>query len=592
MFREYREEHCDDQGRQKSNITRQQAEGLKKLKKRCDEGEIVVCSTDKSGRLCVMPMEMYQELGRVHTAKDTEVDEKFVNDTQRRLNGHVSMWIKSLDMGADWKHHDRLRETQINHSKCVAPFYLLVKDHKSGPLSTRPVCGAVNGMDVHLSNILSPIIETVADEMKEKDEVISTDDALSRVNSFNDKQAHSTHCRDLFEPENAPGDTAEFVFSDVLDEILGEDWESEPVVREAEYSTDEEEFTKGEQEVDELHEARERQTEEIIVAGSDIISLFPSITVEQAEKLCYEALLETDISFEGVNYEEMAIYIALNYSSPSQIPANLRSIIPVRTKARGQRPGITSAAALSGKPTMSSGQWRFPRSQFTTEEKRMLLARAVAVGVKAVFRNHLYQFAGKTYRQSNGAPIGVRLSCAVARLIMNTWDRKLKTILAENKVKFETVFRYLDDWRGIMRALAAGWRWDNDKLRFRSAWREEDSKISPVERTCRELKKIMNTIFSNLQVEMEHAEMFEDKTLPTLNFRLFVQDNLVLYSFFQKPVANKCVIHKQSALGENSKIASHTQNLIRRMKCTSERLPMDSRVIVINDFCRQLISSG
>ena len=47
-----------------------------------------------------------------------------------------------------------------------------------------------------------------------------------------------------------------------------------------------------------------------------------------------------------------------------------------------------------------------------------------------------------------------------------------------------------------------------------------------------------------------------------------------------------------NSLGENSKIASHTQNLIRRMKCTSERLPMDSRVIVINDFCRQLISSG
>ena len=72
----------------------------------------------------------------------------------------------------------------------------------------------------------------------------------------------------------------------------------------------------------------------------------------------------------------------------------------------------------------------------------MLLARAVAIGVKAVFRNHLYQFAGKTYRQSNGAPIGVRLSCAVARLIMNTWDRRLKTILAENKVSLQ-IFRRL-----------------------------------------------------------------------------------------------------------------------------------------------------
>ena len=171
--------------------------------------------------------------------------------------------------------------------------------------------------------------------------------------------------------------------------------------------------------------------------------------LEQAEQLCCEAMLETQISFEGINYEELAIYIALNYSSPSQIPVSIWKIIPVRTK--GQRPGITSAAALSGKPTVSPGQWRFPKSQFTAEEKRMLLARAVALGVKAVFQIHPYQFAGKTYLQTNGAPIGVRLSCAVARLIMNTWDQKLKTIQAKNKVKLETVFRYLDGWRGIMR---------------------------------------------------------------------------------------------------------------------------------------------
>ncbi len=165
------------------------------------------------------------------------------------------------------------------------------------------------------------------------------------------------------------------------------------------------------------------------------------------------------------------------------------------------------------------------------------------------------------------------------QLIMNTWDQQLKTILAKNKVKLETVFRYSDGWRGIMRAMVADWRWDRGQLRFRSASREEDNKISLVERTCWELKKIMNTIYSNLQVEMEGAVMFKDKTLPTLNFRLLVQDNLVLYLFFQKPVANKCVIHKQSALEENSKIASHTQNLIRRMKCTRELLPMESRIV-------------
>ena len=50
----------------------------------------------------------------------------------------------------------------------------------------------------------------------------------------------------------------------------------------------------------------------------------------------------------------------------------------------------------------------------------------------------------------------------------------------------------------------------------------------------------MNTIFSNLQVKMEHAEMFEDRTLPSLDFRLFVQDTIFLYSCWvanrEKPV--------------------------------------------------------
>ena len=174
VFKEYVKENCDEKGRQKSNLTKQQTAGLKKLKKRVADGEIIVCQTDKSGRLCVMPMELYIEAGDTHVSKDMVVDDKFVRGTQKKLNGHVAMWIKCLNMGENWEHTDRLRQTQINHSCLVPPLYLLIKDHKryscSGPPPARPVCGAVNGMDVHLSNILSHIIESVADEMKHKTE--------------------------------------------------------------------------------------------------------------------------------------------------------------------------------------------------------------------------------------------------------------------------------------------------------------------------------------------------------------------------------------------------------------------------------------
>ena len=340
-----------------------------------------------------MPMEMYVECGGGHTAGDMEIDQKFVHNTQKKLNGHVSMWIKCLNMGEDWKHQSRLRETQINHSNNVAPVYLLVKDHKeysgSCPPKTRAVCAANSGMDVHLSNILSPIIEAVADNMKKKDEVISTDDALSRIDSYNLKQAQSMQCRDEAEPEEMPSaTTAEYTFGDVLDEVLGDNWEREQPP-EPGYNTDEEEFNEDDEELDKLFEDEERQEEEIVVVGIDIVSLFPSITSEQGGKLCREAILETEITFEGVNYQEIAIYIALNYSSHYKIPADVRELIPQRPKARGQRPGVTGNAAASESPTINGGQWRFYRTKFSDAEKKLLLAEAVSIGVRAVFQNHL-----------------------------------------------------------------------------------------------------------------------------------------------------------------------------------------------------------
>ena len=63
-------------------------------------------------------------------------------------------------------------------------------------------------MDVHLSNILSPIIETVADEMKEKDEVISTDDALSSIQS-SECEIVTVAIRRL--PTNLKNDTTSFL---------------------------------------------------------------------------------------------------------------------------------------------------------------------------------------------------------------------------------------------------------------------------------------------------------------------------------------------------------------------------------------------
>ena len=129
IFQEFRNQYTDEEGVQESNLTPAEAKGLKSLKKRVKEGQIVVVKTDKSGRFSVMSMQEYERAGLVHTAKDTEVTMGFLVKNQRRLNGHMSMLLKTFLVGQNHDHFERIRNLKLTHSLSIAPLYLLFKDH-------------------------------------------------------------------------------------------------------------------------------------------------------------------------------------------------------------------------------------------------------------------------------------------------------------------------------------------------------------------------------------------------------------------------------------------------------------------------------
>ena len=121
IFDRFVRETCKEAGEQASNLTTKERKGLKMLRKRVSDGELVVLQTDKSGRFAVMRMETYIKAGEVHTGKDREVGWQEITSNQSRLNGHVSMWLKIFRAGQRWKHEDRMRESMINHSMAVCP---------------------------------------------------------------------------------------------------------------------------------------------------------------------------------------------------------------------------------------------------------------------------------------------------------------------------------------------------------------------------------------------------------------------------------------------------------------------------------------
>ena len=78
-----------------------------------------------------------------------------------------------------------------------------------------------------------------------------------------------------------------------------------------------------------------------------------------------------------------------------------------------------------------------------------MLSKAMEVAVKACFHNHLYQFECKVYRQSEGGPIGLRLSMAVSIIVMAMWDKQLAQLGAESGWIIQLLESYVDDITAI-----------------------------------------------------------------------------------------------------------------------------------------------
>ena len=69
-------------------------------------------------------------------------------------------------------------------------------------------------------------------------------------------------------------------------------------------------------------------------------------------------------------------------------------------------------------------QWIFPRVELTAMDKREVMAELVSLGVEVLFSTHVYTFGGKFYKQREGGPIGLRSTCALARVVIARFDKK------------------------------------------------------------------------------------------------------------------------------------------------------------------------
>ena len=95
------------------------------------------------------------------------------------------------------------------------------------------------------------------------------------------------------------------------------------------------------------------------------------------------------------------------------------------------------------------------------------------------------------------------------------------------------------------------------------------------------LLQIGNNIHQSIQLEADHPSKHDDKKLPILNLKVWIQGVdeklLLLYEHYRKEVATKATVHHRSALPARQKKTILTQELITIMKCCSPHLEKERK---------------
>ena len=189
--REYKNENCDRRGNFKHhNLNNSDTEALKELKKEVRDKNIVVFSTDKSGKFAVDTPGNYREAVMRHTERDKEIDEKKVGQIEGQVNHHMRQFNKMFKVGATHEHESRVTGATTSTNIPAPPLYGLRKDHKQaesefvGP-PVRPVCGANEAPNSRLSHFLSRIVNDYADAANIATECRSSEEMKAAFTEFN-----------------------------------------------------------------------------------------------------------------------------------------------------------------------------------------------------------------------------------------------------------------------------------------------------------------------------------------------------------------------------------------------------------------------
>ena len=85
-----------------------------------------------------------------------------------------------------------------------------------------------------------------------------------------------------------------------------------------------------------LHEDLQDVSRPMVLVGTDVVNLYPSLDIREVVKSVREAVMKTKITWQEIDYLEGARYVALNWTEGRCRSSGLWRILPKRRYKGGQ----------------------------------------------------------------------------------------------------------------------------------------------------------------------------------------------------------------------------------------------------------------
>ena len=180
-----------------------------------------------------------------------------------------------------------------------------------------------------------------------------------------------------------------------------------------------------------------------------------------------------------------------------------------------------------------------------------MISFALGITLKYVLKNHIYTFNNKLYLQEKIGAIGVAITGDVAVLFMAWWHKELLYKLQQLVYITHMYGRYVNDINIVVNS---------------------NTNNNNEEEIMQEIQTIANSIHPSISVTIDNPNNNQSKRLPVLDLEMCIDimkvgkhqtKTQILHSHYSKPISNKHLINKNSALSTTTKKNILVADLVR-----------------------------